>query len=237
MSETLVQTMTRTQSIRPMQLLVSIVERGKGSDIIEYYKPFQLLYHSQASGRGTAASHLLDIFGFGTAERDIVLTFGARDAVQQLIYHLKDEDRSKLNIQGIAFSLRLSGMSAIMAICLSRIDDMAAERREDIMLEQRNPHSLILVTVNQGYVDAVMETAKAAGAKGGTIIRARGVGEGEIQKLAGITLQSEKEMLMIVAQNEERNAIMEEIDRVHGLRSPAQAMVVSMPIDYTARLN
>ena len=104
-------------------------------------------------------------------------------------------------------------------------------------MEQRNPHCLILVTVNQGYVDAVMETAKAAGARGGTIIRARAIGEGEVQKLAGITLQAEKDVLVIVASNEERNAIMEEIDRAHGLRTDAQAMVVSLPIDCTARLD
>ena len=37
--------------------------------------------------------------------------------------------------------------------------------------------------------------------------------------------------------NEERNTIMEEIDRVHGLRSSAQGMIISLPIDCTARLD
>ena len=82
-----------------------------------------------------------------------------------------------------------------------------------------------------------MDTARSAGAKGGTVIRARWTGAGEVEKFVGITLQSEKEILAIVAHNRERAAIMEAIDRVHGLRSSAQATVISLPIDHTARLD
>ena len=112
------------QQVSPMQLLVSIVERGKGLHLIEHYKTFKLLHHNQAAGRGTASSHLLDALGFGTSERDIVLTFGPRDTVRQLMDHLRDEDRSKLDARGIAFSLNISGMNAIMAVCLSRLEEL-----------------------------------------------------------------------------------------------------------------
>ena len=224
------------QSVDPMQLLVSIVERGKGIRIIEYYKAHSLFHHIQASGRGTAASNLLDTLGFGTTERDVVLTFGQQDTVRQLMHHLRDEERSKLNIQGIAFSLCMSGMSAILAVCISRMEEVKAERGNHVM-EQNSHHSLILVAVNQGYTDAVMDTARAAGAKGGTAIRARWTEADEVQKISGITLQAEKEVLAIMVNNEERNTIMEEIDRVHGLRSSAQGMIISLPIDCTARLD
>ena len=66
---------------------------------------------------------------------------------------------------------------------------------------------------------------------------ARFAGGGEVEKLAGITLQAEKEVLAIVAPNKLRRGIMEEIDRLHGLRSSAQAAVVALPIDHTARLD
>ena len=104
-------------------------------------------------------------------------------------------------------------------------------------MEQLKRHSLILVTVNQGCTDAVMDTARSAGARGGTVIRARWAEAGEIQKLAGITLQAEKEVLAIVATEEDRNAIMEAIDKGHGMRTPDQAMVISLPVDQTARLD
>lgn len=45
--------------ISPMQLLVSIVERGKGRCLLDHYRQFGLIHHNQAAGHGTAASHLL----------------------------------------------------------------------------------------------------------------------------------------------------------------------------------
>lgn len=223
-------------TVSPMQLLVSIVERGKGKGLMARYRDFGLVHHDQAAGRGTAASHLLDTLGFGTSERDVIFTLGPRDTVGQLMAYLKDEDRSKLGAPGIAFALRLTGMSAILAVALSRLEQMSPERGE-CSVEQGSRHSLILVSVNQGYTDAVMDTARAAGARGGTIIRARWAGAEEVERFVGITLQAEKEVVAIVAQDRERNAIMEAIDRAHGLRTDAQAMVVSLPIDHTARLD
>ena len=227
--------MTQLPSASPMQLLVSIVERGKGSLLIDHYRACRLLYHCRAAGRGSVASHLMDTLGFGTTERDVVLTLGTRDAVRGLLRQLKDEDRSKLNAQGIAFSLNLSGMSAILAVGLSRLEP--ASEKEEGPMEKRDGHSLILVSVNQGYTDEVMHTARAAGARGGTVIRARFTGSEEMERFMGITLQTEKEVLAIVTPDRTRNAILEEIDRLHGLRTDAQASVISLPIEYTARLD
>ena len=223
-------------SVSPMQLLVSIVERGKGMEVSKIYKTFHVTQHLQSAGRGTAASHLLDTLGFGTAERDIVLSIAPKDTIRQLMYYLKNEDRPELEAKGIAFTMDVSGLGTILAVTLSRIEAMDAERGEMIM-EQDNRHHLILVAVNQGYTDAVMDTARAAGARGGTVVRARWVGAGEIEQFIGITLQAEKEILAIVATGKERSRIMEEINRIHGLKSSAQAVVISLPIDHTARLD
>lgn len=223
-------------SVSPMQMLISIVERGKGTGLMKHYKEYNVIHHYQAAGRGTAASHLLDTLGFGTTERDILISVGPADTVRRLMGHLKDEDRSKLGAQGIACSVNMSGMTAVLAVGLSRLKELEPERGEQIM-EQGNPHSLILVSVNQGYTDEVMDTARAAGAKGGTVIRARWTGAEEVEKFVGITIQAEKEVLAIVAAHKERNKIMEAIEQEHGLRTEAQAAVFSLPIENTSRLD
>ena len=224
------------QSVSPMQMLVSIVERGKGTDLMKHYTRHSVIHHYQAAGRGTAASHLLDTLGFGTTERDILISAAPVATMRQLMGHLKDEDRSKLGAQGIAFSVNMSGMTAILAVGLSRLEELEPERGEQIM-EQGNHHSLILVSVNQGYTDEVMDTARAAGARGGTVVRARWTGAGEVEKFVGITIQAEKEVLAIVSTHKERNQIMEAIEKGHGLRTDAQAVVFSLPIENTARLD
>lgn len=224
------------QKISPMQLIMTIVERGKGTQLIRKYAEYKIVHHIQAAGHGTAASHLMDALGFGTTERDIIMSFAPSDTANQLMYFLKDEDRSSLGAPGIAVSMNLTGMTALWAAGLDILEAMEPERGE-VLMEQGNNHSLIIVTVNQGYTDAVMDTARAAGARGGTVIRARWAGTGASQKFAGISIQTEKEVLYIVATNKDREKIMSEINRVHGLKSEAQAMVISVPIDHMVRLD
>ena len=224
------------QNIAPMQLLLSIVERGSAAKLMRQYEAFKITQHFQAFGHGTAASHLLDTLGFGTSERDILLSIAPKDTMRQLMYFLRDEGRSDLGAKGIACSLDLTALSAIYALGISRLEKMNPDKGEQLM-EQGNQHTLILVAVNYGYTDAVMDTARACGAKGGTVIRARWAGSQTVEKFAGITLQDEKEILAIVASRKEQAHIMEEINRLHGLRSSPQAVVIGLPIDHMAKLD
>lgn len=220
------------QQAQPMQVMFSILERGKGTDFIAHYQAFQVPLHIHTTGRGTAASHLLDTLGFATEERDILISVGTKNAVRQLMRHLHDEDRSKLGARGIACSFSVNGMNSALAIGLS-----GSQEEEAAEMVQTHQHSLILIAVNQGYTDAVMETARTAGAKGGTVIRARWTGAEAVQHFLNITLQSEKEILAIVAANSDRKAIMEAINRDHGLTSKAQAAIFSVPVDAVARID
>ena len=69
------------QSIAPMQLFVSIVERGmEHTDREKYYRVYGLYHHMQVSNSRTAASHLLDTFGFSTAG-------GSRSHLRHAWYH------------------------------------------------------------------------------------------------------------------------------------------------------
>lgn len=219
-----------------MQLLLSIVQRGEGMLLARTYETFRVTQHFQSAGQGTAASHLLDTLGFGTSERDVLLSIAPKDTVRQLMYYLTDQDRPSLGAKGIACSLDISGLSAILALGLSRIEAMEPERGE-MLMEQGNHHGLILVAVNQGYTDAVMDTARECGARGGTVIRARWVGAKTVEKFSGITIQEEKELLAIVAAAKDQKKIMEEIIRLHGLRSSPQAVVIGLPIDHMAKLD
>lgn len=60
-------------------------------------------------------------------------------------------------------------------------------------------HELIVVILNQGYVDLVMDAARDAGAYGGTVIHAKGTGMEQAEKFMGVSLAAEKEMIFIVA--------------------------------------
>lgn len=97
-----------------------------------------------------------------------------------------------------------------------------------------NKHSLILISVNQGYSENVLDTARSLGARGGTILRARWSGAKALEKYHGISLQEEKEIIAIIVPNDIRNPIMDAVNEKHGLKTEAQAIVCSMKVDHFA---
>ena len=66
------------------------------------------------------------------------------------------------------------------------------------MAEKKLKHEVIVVIVNEGHTDQVMEAAREAGAKGGTIVHARGTANKEMEKKYGIIITPSKEMIYIL---------------------------------------
>ena len=92
-------------------------------------------------------------------------------------------------------------------------------------------YSLILISVNRGYTGAVMQTAKKAGATGGTIIKARHAEADIVEAFANVKLEDEKEIVTILAPDSVRNQILEDVNNEFGLKSEAQGVVLSVPVE------
>ena len=90
---------------------------------------------------------------------------------------------------------------------------------------------LILCICNDGNADEIMETAKIAGARGGTIIHARGSAHKDAEQFLGITIQPEKEIIMIITNEKGKNIIMESINTNHGVGTKSHAITFSLPVD------
>ncbi len=99
-----------------------------------------------------------------------------------------------------------------------------------------NQHELVLCIVNAGFSQNVMEAARAAGAKGGTVVRARGTANPESEEFFNITVQPEKEMVMILARKESKDDIMHAIYKACGPASDGQGLVFSLPVNRTTTL-
>ena len=92
-------------------------------------------------------------------------------------------------------------------------------------------YDLIMAVVNQGYSDELMNTAREAGASGGTAIHARGHAHEVAVKFFGISVQDEKELILILVSREKKLSIMRAVSEAHGLNSKANGIVFSMPVD------
>ena len=92
-------------------------------------------------------------------------------------------------------------------------------------------HEVIMCIVNSGFSDSVMDAAREFGARGGTVIRARGTANAEAEKLFNIAIQPEKEIVMILVDSNIKNDILHALYRAVGLKTPGQGIAFSMPVD------
>jgi nitrogen regulatory protein PII len=91
-------------------------------------------------------------------------------------------------------------------------------------------HEVIFCIVNAGFSDSVMDAAKEFGARGGTVIHARGTANSEAEKMFGITVQSEKEIVMILVPSDIKNDILHALYKAVGLKTPGQGIAFAMPV-------
>lgn len=91
-------------------------------------------------------------------------------------------------------------------------------------------HEVIFCIVNTGYTDAVMDAAKEFGARGGTVIHARGTANSEAEELYRITVQPEKEIVMILVSSQIKDDILHALYKAVGLNTPGQGIAFTLPV-------
>ena len=96
---------------------------------------------------------------------------------------------------------------------------------------------VIFSIVNEGFSDSVMSAAREAGAKGGTVISARGTANEQAKALFDIEVSGEKEIVVILVKEEIRENILYAINKEVGLNKPGQGIVFSMPVDSVVGIN
>ena len=92
-------------------------------------------------------------------------------------------------------------------------------------------YEAIFCIVNSGYSESVMDAAKKFGARGGTVLNARGTANKESEKFFGITVQPEKEIVMIIVPQECKDKILHALYKEVGLDTAGQGIAFSVPVD------
>lgn len=92
--------------------------------------------------------------------------------------------------------------------------------------------ALLVVIVNNGYSQDVINLAKDKGARGATIVNGSGSVKPEAKKLYGIEINPEKELVLIVVAKELVDTLLTVIYENLGTTSLAQGVAFSLPINY-----
>lgn len=209
---------------RPAKLLITFMDRRRGDHLVEVSKAAGARGGTIAPGRAMADSKLLQMLSLADIDQDIVFTIMGQETDQVLAAMVEAARREPKKLGGLAILLDVSGM-------LFRVPGQDLEEDSESDSDMKSGYKLITVIVNHGYADDVMAAARKAGAKGGTILTARGTGTEEDVKFFGICLVPEKEMLMIIAETETVPTILKAINSVPNITQPGGGVVFHMNVE------
>jgi nitrogen regulatory protein PII len=90
---------------------------------------------------------------------------------------------------------------------------------------------VIIAFVNSGFSDLVMNAAREQGARGGTIVHARGTGTAEMEKKYNIIITPDKEMIMILVNQSIKEKVLSAIYKAAGLGTDGQGIAFTLPVE------
>ena len=99
-----------------------------------------------------------------------------------------------------------------------------------------NNHEVIFVIVNAGFAEEAMDVAREQGVRGGTILNARGVAREKEAAFFGITIQQEKEILMMVVEKDIKDKVLNALYSQMGMAKKAKGIAFSLPVSDVAGL-
>lgn len=215
------------------QLLVLITNPKLADKATRIFRKSTLPVQYRLNAQGTASSEIMDMLGLGSIDKCILMSTVPRQLGDAMLIRLRQELRLGAVNSGIAFTISLTGMNKLLMRMLMKSDEENAAHNirkvGNIMSDTK--YALVVAAVNIGFSGDVMDAAKAAGASGGTVIHSRWIGNEEIAASWGLSMQEEKELVLILSEEDKRVEIMSGISEKCGMRSDAKGLVMSLPID------
>ncbi|MDD3839152.1 MAG: P-II family nitrogen regulator [Clostridia bacterium] len=89
----------------------------------------------------------------------------------------------------------------------------------------------IFVIVERGKADFIVQKAKKAGADGATIMYGRGTGHKEFKKFFDLHIESSKEIILILTEEEKLKSIVDAIIKAGRLDKPGAGIIFTIDID------
>ncbi len=214
--------------------MITICNRRNLQSFVDFYNDNNIKTGNISFGFGTASNDVLNFLGLEDDEKGMFSALVTASTWNAIKRQLITEMRIDVPGTGIVFLIPLSSIGGKKALGFL-IDGQEYERGDESTMKDTK-HELIVTIANYGYNTQVMHAAEEAGAAGGTVLHGKGVGMKGAQQFLGVSLISEKEVVLIVAKSEKKKAIMESIMKQAGPPAKAGAICFSLPVTATAGL-
>lgn len=204
------------------KLLCCIVDRYKGSKVLRTAKKAGITGGTVFFGKGTINNRILEVLGLNDCVKEIVImaadSLTAVNAAQKIV---KEHAFHKPG-HGIAF---ITSLTCVFGCSNIKPSEKNINKEDTVMYQS------VITIVDKGNADDVIEAAKAAGARGATVINARGSGVHETEVVFAMPIEPEKEIVLIITEKKSVENIVTSIREKVGIDEPGKGVLFVSSLD------
>ncbi len=215
-----------------IQLLMLVTTPRSADKAAEIFNKNSLPVQYCINAQGTASSEMIDILGLGSIDKKIFVSAVPKQCADMMLTKLHYDLHLSAANSGIAFTIPLTGANKLLFKIMQDSADKnnISDKGKDDSTVTQPKYSLIVSIVDRGFSTKVMDAARQAGARGGTVIHSRQFANEDLANW-GISFNEEKDIVLILALADNKINIMHEISEKCGMHSEARGTVLSLPID------
>ncbi len=210
-------------------MLFCVVNHSYGSKVLRYAKANQVKGGTIFYGYGTVKNKILDFLDLNDVKKEIVIMIAERECGYTAMETIAKQLKFHKANHGIGFISKVTNFIGSKHYEYERVTNNS--KRSDTM------YQAIFTVVNKGMGEEVVTAAREAGARGGTIINARGSGIHETEMLFAMPIEPEKEVVMIIVPNENEEAITTSIRSALNIDEEGTGIIFSLGVENLYGIN
>lgn len=209
-----------------MNYVISIVNPKAEHLLANICKELALPLVVSMHGRGTAVREVLDLLGIESNEKRILVTVADKADTQKLMKEQKRQLYTGMPGHGMVMCVPVKSIGGGKTVAFLNKD----RPLEKQVPEQNVDYELIVAICNANCTDMVMNAARSAGARGGTVIHGKGTGKIGTTKFHKLSIIDEREVILIATRIEQKTQIMQAVLRDAGPTTEAGTILFSLPV-------
>ncbi len=215
--------------MKGLKWMILITHREYQDDYVSFLREHEIERVFTKFCHGTAPITALNLLGLEATDK-IMIECAVRDEhYLQLKHDIEYNTNLSERGNGVCAFINVGAMGGEFSL-KSLVGEKPVKALDGGEIMNNEQFCLIITIVERGNVDSVMDAARGVGAKGGTVVNAKGTGA-EMAKFFGLTISEDKDMIYIISKRDTRDVIMKAIMEKAGANTDAHGVVFSLPLD------
>ncbi len=212
-----------------LSLLVVVVNRGKGSKVLNFACEKGANDASCLFGTGTVNSRMLQMLEMNDVDKEVILIVVPTARETEILNQLNMKFHFERKNHGIAFTVPLAGIMKMKRDTSVRWSHTGESQHT------QGDYVALLTIVDKGKAASVVQISQTAGYFGGTIIRARG-SAGKLNVVLDMIVEPEKEAVLMVVEGARANHLAALLKQQLHLDQPNRGILIQMGVSQTMGL-